>query len=183
VDLDLKKLYNVLYWHKNKNEKLDGQHVGLFIIAPDYIANQFPKEGRAGEDSSPAHITLLYIGSLPAAFEPRMKEVLEDICDNTKRFTVALGSPRTFKNDKIVLHSPIKSKKLKALHEIIKAKFHLAQIPFDNKFPEFKPHMTIAYCEDKKQLELYKDVNPQGEWVVDSIWLWGTDDPHMFFLK
>lgn len=36
-----------------------GEKVGLFIQVPENIARQFPT--KEGEDSSPPHITLLYI--------------------------------------------------------------------------------------------------------------------------
>lgn len=142
-------------------------------MAPKEVASQFPSEGKEGEDSSPPHVTLVYIGNLPAKFEDRLKEVVKNVCDNFKSFDVKLGSPKKLVNDKgqKVFYSPVKSRRLALLHELFKAEFQRNQIPFSNKYPEFKPHITIEYVDPgcKRQ---YPELCPEGQWKIDSVWIW-----------
>jgi 2'-5' RNA ligase len=185
MELDLKNLYKTLIWHKQEEINPTHDSCGLFIQVPEYIARQFPSIGKDGHDSSPPHITLLYIGQLPQAFEPRLFEVVQKVCENFKCFEVKLGKLNKFVNEEkkeIVYHSPIISKRLQLLHEMMKIEFQHAQLPYSTKFPEFKPHITIEYVNfgDMRKLP---HVNPVGSWLVDSVWVWGTSEPKLYFLK
>lgn len=181
--IDLKSLHGILNWHDSRDVPF-GEKVGLFIAVPAWVAEQFPKEGKAGEDSSPPHITLLYIGSLPKNFEDKLKDVVRDVCDNFKSFNVRLGSVKKFVNDEQqkVFHSPIKSKKLKLLHETLKHAFQQNQLPFSTKYPEFKPHITIEYVNLGEKPK-FRNVCPEGEWEVDHVWIWRCFSSGNVFLK
>lgn len=184
MKLDLRSLYKTLSWHNQDRDHPTGQKVGLFIQVPEDIAAQFPKEGKAGEDSSPPHITLLYIGNLPPMFEEKMLKVVENVCQSSRSFTVKLGKVQTFTNEdgQKIYHSPIISKPLQKLHEKLKIEFEYAQLPYSTKYPEFKPHITIEYvnvCEKPK----FSHLCPQGSWEVDSVWAWGMAEPKLYFLK
>ena len=176
---NLKSIYQVLTWYNTRQEP--GKSVGIFSVLPSNIANQFPKEGKEKEDDSPPHITICYIGSLPLHYEDKLVEVLKQSCKNIKPFLVSLKKPKKFINNdnQIVLHSPVASKKLKNFHYFLKNELLRNLIPVDNKFPEFKPHVTISYCADKDELARYKNIIPEGEWMIDSVWIWGMKNPEL----
>lgn len=174
--LDLKTLHNTLNWHQKSTDHAPGESVGLFILVPKDIACQFPSQGKEGHDSSPPHITLLYIGAMPPMFEDKLKEVVKNICDHFKSFRVKLGNPKKFTTPegRRIYHSPVKSRRLKLLNEVVKSELLRHQIPFSNKHPDFKPHVTIEYVEPGTKPK-YRDLCPEGEWIVDSIWVWGRN--------
>lgn len=179
---DLKQIAQTLIYHHRDNEHSDS--VGIFAVLPREIAAQFPEEGRQTEDKSPSHVTVLYVGSLLPVLEKKLVKVVEEVCEATKPFLVKLKKPRKFVNDKgqIILHSPVKSGRLVRFHDNLRTALLNAGIQVDNKFPVFKPHITIAYCNNKKELKQYKDVRPEGAWIVDNIWIWSTRQPHLVFL-
>ena len=151
---------------------------------PNEIDKQFPSEGRKGEDSSPSHITIIYVGELLPVLEKKLVKIVEQVCSRTKPFLVKLKKPRKFINKKgqIILHSPVKSSRLIKFNESLRVALMNNGIQIDDKFPEYKPHITIAYCDSKKELKQYKDIKPEGEWVIDSIWIWSTSQPYLIFL-
>jgi len=182
---DLKTIYQVINWHQSNREKPPGESVGLFAVLPKEIACQFPSIGKEGEDSSPAHVTVLYIGDMPRQFEKKLIKVVGSICEKIRPFKLRLGRPRKFVNDEgqIILHSPVKSNRLHKLNDLLKQELMNNQINVVNKFPEYKPHVTIAYCNSRKELKAFKDVHPEGEWMIDSLWVWGGAEPHLIQFK
>lgn len=182
--MELSNLYKTLKWHESSRDKQPGESVGLFITLPSEIAEQYPSEGKEGEDSSPAHLTLLYIGDVPMHFEDKILEVVQQVCENFKKFKVKIKSPKKWINDEnqTIYHSPIASSKLTNLHNMLEKSFELNQIPFSRKYPEFKPHVTIEYVNEGEKPK-FKDVKPEGEFVVESVWVWGLTEPYMFLLK
>jgi 2'-5' RNA ligase len=182
MKLDLKSLYKTISWHKADRDHPTGEKVGLFIQVPEHIASQFPS--KEGEDSSPPHITLLYIGNLPANFESKLDEVVGNVCEKFKCFTVKIGKVRSWVNDEgqKVYHSPIVSSRLKTLHATLKSEFQFAQLPYSTKYPDFKPHITIEYVNQGESPK-FSHICPQGSWEVDSVWLWGSSEPKLYFLK
>lgn len=179
---DLISIAKTMVYHARDNEHKG--EVGIFAVLPKEIARQFPIEGREAEDRSPSHITILQLGSVVPAAEKKLLRIVNEVCEATKPFVVSLKRPKKFVNDKgqIILHSPVKSGRLVRFHDNLRAALLNGGIQVDNKFPEFKPHITIAYVNSKKELKQYKDVRPQGEWLMDSVWIWSTKSPHLVFL-
>lgn len=179
----LSEIYEIVSWHKER-DKNPGESVGIFITLPKEIAEQFPKQGRESEDTSPNHVTLCYVGNYSLNFEHKLLNVVKQICSQFKPFTVRLGKPDSFVNDKKqhIIHSPIKSKKLVKFHDAMKQALQLNQIPVDTKYGTFKPHSTIAYANDELEAKKYKGIKPTGEFDVEYVYVWGLTEPHMFML-
>src|SRR3990167_8595196 len=116
---DLSLLYKILNWH---NETHHDNSVGLFIPIPQELSQQFPEDGRQGEDSSPAHITLLYIGQFSQHLEPKLITIIKNVCDCTRPFPVRFAKIRKFVNEKKqeIYHVPVKSNRLIQLHNTLK---------------------------------------------------------------
>ena len=175
---DLSQLFKILSWHKQEQEF--GKSVGLFVPLPAHLAIQYPEDGRTGEDSSPPHITVVYIGSFPKELEKKLVKLTQEICSNAKPFKVKLTRTKTFftENKQTIFHSPVKSKKLTNFHSDIKNHFMNNQIQVDTKYPDYNPHVTIEYVNEGDKPK-YKGLHIIDEFVVDSVWIWGTYEPYM----
>ncbi len=177
--MDQRQIYEIMKWHETREEP--GKHVGIFAPLPDEVASQFPTEGREGEDSSPSHVTVLYVGDLEdAGKQKELIDVVQKTASALGPFEVSLGRVEEFLNDKKqrVTHSPVEGQDLHKLHNVLKGVFELMGIPFSDKYPEYKPHVTIEYINEGKE-ERFEAVRPQGSWIVDHFWVWGADKPHM----
>lgn len=177
---DLSQIARIMIWHHQDNNH---DSPGIFIGLPREIARQFPKHKE--EDSSPQHITVLILNKIPLIFEKKVLKIVQEVCEQTKPFLVRLGKPRKFVNPEgqIILHSPIRGKRLIRFHDALKSALMQNGISVDNKFPTYEPHTTIAYVDSKKELKQYKDIKPIGEWFVDQIWIWGfSKEPKLIIL-
>lgn len=163
----------------NQRDHKPGESVGVFATLPPEVSNQFPNKD---EDSSPPHITVCYIGDIPLQFENKVEEVTKKVAAMFRPFKVKLGPPKEFINHKnqTIIHSPVKSKKLKELNRALRLFFLQSLIPVDNKHPEYKPHVTIEYVNEDSE-PIY-DVVPQGEWIIDHLWVWGGTEPKLIIL-
>jgi 2'-5' RNA ligase len=157
-----------------QRDRASNESVGCFITLPSELAKQYPSNGKQGEDTSPPHVTTFYIGDILPQFEEPMLEVMKQVCENFKQFKIKIKKPKTFENDKgqIIYHSPIVSPKLVVLNATLQKAFQLRQLPYSRKWPEFKPHCTIAYCDNKEQLKEYEHIQPEGEFMAENIWVW-----------
>jgi 2'-5' RNA ligase len=110
---------------------------------------------------------------MPPQFEEKIIEVVKTVCENFKKFKVKIKAPRKFINDdnQTIYHSPIASSKLHVLNDTLRAAFQLNQIPFSQKYPEFKPHVTICY-QNEGELSEFRNIKPEGEFIVDQVWCW-----------
>jgi len=176
---DLSQIYNTINWYKNNRDHSGG---GIFMLLPTEISEQFPLDGKSEEDNSPPHITVIYISPV-IGFEDKIKTFTLEICQQFKPFKVKLGKPKKFINDKeqTIIHSPILSSKLVKFHNFLKEKMLANHIPISLKYPEFKPHVTIEYINSGEEPK-YNKLKPEGEWIVDSVWLWGGEEPYMIYL-
>jgi len=168
--MELTSLYKTLKWHETQKDREANESVGLFIALPQEFAEQYPEKS---EDTSPPHITVLYLGDTPPQFEDSIIEVAKEVCENFKKFKIKIKKPKTFENHKnqTIYHSPIFSPKLHIFNKTLKRAFQLRQIPIDSKFPDYKPHITIEYVDQGEERK-FEDVRPEGEFVVDGVWLW-----------
>ncbi len=179
----LSSLYKILDWHFNDRDHPPGESLGVFSVLPEEISSQFPAEGKEGHDNSPPHVTVCYIGTVPLVWENKIVTVTEAICGKFRPFTVKLGKPKVFINHKneTIYHSPIKGNKLYEFHDELKRALQLNLIPVDTKHPDYKPHVTIEYVEEGNQRR-FPEACPQGEWQMDSVWIWGGHEPHLIHI-
>jgi len=63
------------YW--KKIHAAETSHVGLFIPVPEPLASEFPSLG--DEDTSPPHVTLLYVGDVPADRRDEFLRVCQEV--------------------------------------------------------------------------------------------------------
>lgn len=168
-------------------DKQPGEKVGLFIPLPEELAKQYPSEGKAGEDDSDPHLTILYIGEVPPEkFDDLIKIVEEELSD-INPFELILGPVNVFVNheDQEIFHSTIQNvnnTKLKDIHDSVRKR--LLDEGFDVKHAsrDFKAHITLEYVNpgDKPK---FADVEPEGSWLVDQIEIWGLGEPYIVDLQ
>ena len=152
------------------------EHVGLFIPLPERLARQYPPDGKEGEDSSPPHLTLVYIGDVPDDKVAELRDVLKRIVQAIPPLELKLLPPTTFKNDdgQTIVHSPVSGPLLERAHNAIDTA--LKRRGFDVQgYDEFKPHVTIEYVDPGEQPK-FNYVAPKGQWMADSVGFWVGDD-------
>jgi len=163
--------------------KTPGEKVGLFILLPKELAKQYPPEGKAGEDDSDPHVTLLYVGDVPNNKFDDLEQIVREELTRMGPFEVELLPPDTFVNDEdqTILHSPVKGDILEPLSGIIKER--LIDEGFEFKHPDrpFKGHVTIEYVDPGEEPQ-FSDVMPMGSWLVNEIEIWGLGDPRIIKL-
>jgi len=179
---NLSHLYKILKWHKNK-EKEEKKHIGIFVPIPPELSKYFPKEGKEGEDGSPDHITVLYIGDIDPNLEENMVKIVSEICAKIKPFKVKiLKKPKKFSNDdnQTVLYMPVSSKKLKSIHNVLKQEMLKNMVQVDCKYPEYKSHVTLEYVNegDKPKYKNFR-FSENKSFTIDSLWIWGTEEPYL----
>jgi 2'-5' RNA ligase len=163
--------------------KKSGEKVGLFIPLPPELAKQYPIKGRAGEDDSDPHMTLLYIGDVPEGQFDRLEQIVREELVRTGPFEIELLPPDEFTNqhDQRILHSPIKSEFLTGLHDVIKQRLLDDGFKLKNPDRPFKGHVTIEYVDPGEESK-FDNVNPSGSWIVNEIEIWGMGDPRIIKL-
>lgn len=182
MKLDLSSIYNVLDYCYNQRDNQPGQSVCLVTCPPKELSQQYPSEGREGHDNSPTHVTLAYFGEVNLALENKYADIAREVCESTRSFPAKIGKVDIFENDdEDVYHSVIKSNKLHKFREVLKSAYANNQIQIDSKHPVYQPHITIEYVQKEQNRRF--DVKPQGDWIVESAWLWGFKQPHLFHLR
>lgn len=158
----------------------DGHGVGLFIPLPKKLAKKFPSLGE--NDDSPSHVTFLYIGEFQDEdAQERLVDALRDILGRWwPKVRATLGPVDYFVHedkDRVVPHVTVDfDKDLSGFRHRVKQELKEAGFPVNDKFPEFKPHVTLAYLPgmDGK----WEGPVPQGTWEFNEMEVWGLPKVH-----
>lgn len=148
------------------------QSVGLFLPLPERLARQYPPGGREGEDSSPPHVTFVYIGTVEDDRVDELEQVLRRVLQAVPPLELKLLPPRTFKNDsdQTILHSQVHCPGLREAHDAVKAALERRGFTVE-AYPDFKPHVTIEYI-DPGEKPKFQYIAPTGRWRTDSVGFW-----------
>jgi len=181
--MDLSSIAKTLMWHKESDDDHSGG--GIFLTLPDSLAKKYPKDGRAGEDESPPHITVLYVDEVKKHQKKKGEylQAIEDVCKKLKRFKLKIGPTRSLVNadNQKVYYSSFNSSPLRGLNEKLKKEFDKKKLTYSKKYKSFKPHVTIEYVNEGEESK-YKDKTIGGEFEVNYLWLWGFGEPSVVFL-
>lgn len=167
--------------------KQPGEKVGLFIPVPDDLAKQYPPEGKAGEDDSAPHLTLLYIGSVEPERFDELKQIVEEELKGVRPFELTLGHVDVFINheDQAIFHSTIKDVAgtgMAEIHDSVRKRLLDAGFTIKHASRSFKAHITLEYVNPGEEPK-FSDVEPEGSWLVDEIEIWGLGDPYIIPLE
>jgi len=157
-----------------------GESVGLFIPLPKDLAKQFPDLGK--NDSSPSHVTFLYIGDFK---DKEQQEKLVEVLRETMRkwwpgAKATLNGLEYFDHhdkDRRIPHVAVDfDKDLSGFKHRVKQELSDEGIEVGDKFPEFKPHVTLSYMPGMDS-EWEGEV-PEGSWNFDEMEVWGLPELH-----
>lgn len=119
------------------------------------------------------HITMFYFGDdLPMSRILKIIPVIFDLTKDLKPFTATVSNYSSFDSDEAYpIICPVKSKELMTLRNKIRTVFDKAKIKYDKKFPDYHPHITLGYSENKPKNTKF----PKIEFTVSQISLFGGD--------
>lgn len=147
----------------------------IAIPVPHDVGRLFRSVDVPGERDPSDHITLFYLGddvplkTIIKAIEPTFK-----VTSDTKPFTVSSSKITTFKkgDDGYPVIARLDSKELHEFHSKLKRALKKEKVNFSDKYPEYKPHVTLGYCHDEKIDDIKID---KVSWLVDEIAIYGGD--------
>lgn len=151
--------------------------LGLSVPAPTARLLSEVDYGGVGEatGTDTYHITICYLGKeIPMGRIGKALPVIFDVTSHTKPFTVGTNQVTTFPSnpDGTPVICRVVSDALHELRDNLWAALDDAGIEYDKKYPEFKPHVTLAYA--KEDVEIDKEF-PTVEWGAHELVLWGGD--------
>jgi 2'-5' RNA ligase len=123
------------------------------------------------------HVTVLYLGkdleidSLAEAIKATYR-----VTSTTKPFSVRTSRVASFpKNeDGVPVIARVESDPLHDLRERLVKAFEEAGIEFNNDYPLYKPHVTLAWGDE--EIEDEQRIPTTIEWGAHELVLWGGDD-------
>lgn len=151
-----------------------GTSVGLFLPLPAELAGQFPSLGE--NDTSPPHVTLLYVGEVTKDREKEFLRVVREVLANEP------GPVRAWLNgvDKFVhseqarevFYVPVRfSRDMGMVRDRLAAELQTAGFEIKNRFPlAYSPHVTLGYFDG---FDNPTPTAPEGAWEFDSAQVWG----------
>lgn len=122
------------------------------------------------------HITVVYLGDdIPIDVLGELLPVLHSVTSTTAPFTVSTDLVSTFPSgdNGVPVIAKIKSPALHSFQGRLCEALDAAWFEYDKKFPEYVPHMTLAYDPDPKtkfDLEI-----PEVQWGAHELVLWGAN--------
>lgn len=145
----------------------------VYIKLPDFLSKQFPL--LSGHDNSDPHITALYIGAADPKNADKLVKTVKSVVRDFSPFEIALDEkvsyfPATKHSDgcKVAKLNAV-SDELHRLHKELKSALADADIPIDDHFPSYKPHVTLSYMDPPRKT--YDRQLPEGSWVVSDIYV------------
>ena len=158
-----------------------GTSVGLFIPLPKRLAKKFPSLGE--EDTSPSHVTFLYIGDVKG--EKEQKHLIDTLKKVHGKWwpevTGTLDGLAHFEHkdkDRRVAHVQVDfDKDLSGMRHRVKQELEDGGITVGDSFPEYKPHVTLAYMPGIDTPDYDGDI-PEGTWKFKGMEVWGLPKTH-----
>jgi 2'-5' RNA ligase len=153
------------------------EHVGIFIQLPDNLEKQYP---RLADDSSPAHITTLYLGDQSSGDEDAIVAAAYAVAKETKPFKINIGNVGYFDKNKDgnkIAFTKIESSGLRSLRIHLTKELKKHGIKWKDKWGSFKPHVTLKYFEGIEGE--YEGKVPSGSWICKELRVWGFQTKHI----
>lgn len=129
------------------------------------------------EDLSQLHVTVVYIGSeVPMETILKATEAMYDVLGKVDPFSCSLTSvehfePSEHSDGKYPVICPIISPALHQLRAALTKALDKVEVKYPNSFPEYKPHVTLAYSDKEPKPQTFKTLS----WEVYEVVLWGGD--------
>lgn len=122
------------------------------------------------------HISLFYLGdSLDIKKLLKMIPVVYEIVSNYSPIEITCSKITKFPKGEYgyPVIAEVKSPKLMELRESLKEAFDNSKIKYDNKFPEYHPHVTLAYSKKRpKNIRLPN----KAKFMANQVAIYGGDE-------
>jgi 2'-5' RNA ligase len=172
---------------RKKPTKDEGEKVGVFLEVPPSLAKMWPKD-RGGDDESPPHFTLLYVGEVPNERREEFLATVNLVADEFPPIPVELSKGVewfTSRDEELdareIAHKGVhpKTEKMMAeLHVQLREALEEQGFNVDHFDGDFIAHSTLQYCPERK----YSGNAPEGGWRADHVDIWGWSDDYGFSL-
>jgi RNA 2',3'-cyclic 3'-phosphodiesterase len=128
------------------------------------------------ESTDHFHITMLHLGDeIPIETLAEAVVTTHKITSNTRPFTISTSRVTCFSPSPEGIYPIIcrvDSDEIHALWKSLCKAFDKAGIEYSKKWPEFKPHVTLAFAPE----EIEERRIPTVEWGAHELVLWGGDE-------
>lgn len=173
---------------RKKENKEDGESVGIFLRVPEGLAERWPTE-RGGDNDSPPHFTLLFVGEVPGERQQELMKLVEDVARDHPPFPVKLANgvewftsfDEDLENREIAHKAPDgpSTDLMESLHNDLKRALEENDFEIRHYPGGFKAHSTLRYCPTRE----YDGEVPEGGWTADEIEVWGWEEDISFPLQ
>lgn len=129
------------------------------------------------EPVSSFHVTMFYFGDeVDIDTLAEIIRVTYGVTSETKPFTVRTSQVTSFPkgDDGTPIICRIESDALHDLRDKIREAYEASEVTFNNKFPDYRPHVTLAYDPEAGDFEEQRI--PTVEWGAHELVLWGGDE-------
>lgn len=131
--------------------------------------------------ASDMHVTILYLGkTVPMVELAKAMVAAYGVATRTSPLSLAIDRVTNFPvgPDGWPLICRIESPELQKLSADLRAEFTRLGLPFNNKWPDYKPHVTMAYLKEQQPEGFAFDSPLPGPlpFVVHELTIWGGDD-------
>ena len=139
------------------------------IPIPPELATDWPEAGRVGEDASPPHFTVLYIGEIDPVRRDDVLRAIQVAIDGVAAFRLRLASGVswfTSHEDKEIAHKSLAAGagELTALHQRVRVAVAAAGFAIKHAGRDFTPHATLGYLSTR----IYPPSWPVPEGMFDA---------------
>lgn len=144
--------------------------LGIFIKLPNEIARLYPK---LDKDSSPPHITVLYVGDVKADKKHQVIKAIKEIASQYDPIDIWIDGLAYFTNPKKeeIAHSMVEAKGLAALSRDLWDEILRLGVKVENSFPDYTPHVTLQYGKKRD----YDGPTPSGNFKCTELEIWVND--------
>jgi 2'-5' RNA ligase len=123
------------------------------------------------------HITVLYLGSeVSIDGIAKATEAAYGVASRARPFQVSSRLVTSFPagDDGVPIIAKIESPELMMFQAALKVAFKSSGVSFNDKYPEYKPHVTLAYSD--AGTDMPDQPIPPISWTVSELVLWGGDE-------
>jgi 2'-5' RNA ligase len=138
------------------------------------VLGELPVPGKP--ERAHLHITVVYLGDdTPIERIGQLLPVLYEVTSKTMPFSVSTDLITTFPagKDGVPVIAKVRSPELHAFQQALRQAMDEAGIEYNNKFPVYKPHVTLAYAKDPDTL--FEADIPEISWPAHELLLWGSN--------
>jgi DNA topoisomerase IB/2'-5' RNA ligase len=164
-----------------KKASVEGQgtEVGFFIPLSADLASQY---GVKPEDTSPPHVTFLYVGRVPADREAEFLAVARNVLQSAPPVFGVLNGVDSFvhedKNRRVLYSRVSFSHDLRPLRDRLWDALTKAGFDVQHSFKNFTPHVTLEY-RDGVNDAVWHGAAPSGSWECKTIEVWGLPQKYV----